>query len=342
MLAVRFVVGVRRHDLERVGAEDDQIEQVAAPLRRIPAAVGVGLGPVRELVPAQRIARRGRQRQLRQQGAVATQPQGAQQAPHAEQHAALVVAGNRDRDAAPGPARGRPGPQAVAVGAGRERRRAREISVAVGGFKDDCGAGVVRRRTGEQAPGQVAAPPHLLHQESGGTLQARAGVRRQHHARVAEVQQPGGWCAAAQTELTIHAGQQWEAPFTQSSSGRLALESSVLDYRSTCSSLPGARTRRWRRQPAGVRGVCSACRSFRCSWLQSSLPAVEEWLPSRRTSRPLCRLTSPSCSGSSATATPLRYGSSSKAVRRTRSSRILTSTSAATLFTRRYSGSHGS
>ena len=98
MRAVGVVVGARRDQLDRVGAEDGQVADVLLPHRDGPAVVGVGLGPVAELmtaqsrVPASSTGARAR----RQADGAAVEAQLAQQAADAEEHAALVGAGHRD------------------------------------------------------------------------------------------------------------------------------------------------------------------------------------------------------------------------------------------------------
>ena len=91
--AIGRIVGTRRNQLDGVGAEDRQVAYVAFPLRHVPPVVGVSLGPVAQLVAAQGVLRRGLNIQRARQGdRIAAHFECAQQAAHAEQNSALVIA----------------------------------------------------------------------------------------------------------------------------------------------------------------------------------------------------------------------------------------------------------
>ncbi len=95
--AVGGIVGTRRDEFDGVGAEDGQVADVAFPHGDAPAVVGVGLGAVAQLMAAQRILGRGAEiERAGQSNGIATHLECAQQAADAEQHAALVVAGDLD------------------------------------------------------------------------------------------------------------------------------------------------------------------------------------------------------------------------------------------------------
>ena len=57
MRAIGVVIRARRDHLDGIGAEDREIADVVLPLGQVPGIIRVGLGPIAELVPAERVAR---------------------------------------------------------------------------------------------------------------------------------------------------------------------------------------------------------------------------------------------------------------------------------------------
>ena len=102
VVGIGGIVGGRWDHLHGVRAEDRQLAYVLLPLGDGPAAVGVGLRPVADLMAPQRIVRRrphrpAVQQRVGQQHRGAAHLQVAQQPAHAVQHAAGVVAGDGQR-----------------------------------------------------------------------------------------------------------------------------------------------------------------------------------------------------------------------------------------------------
>ena len=129
--AVGVVVGARRDQLDRVGAEDRQVADVLLPHRHVPRVVGVGLRPVAELVAAKGDLRR---RDDGERGGRADRP--------ASSCAVRGAAGRRRR--------ARPGHRLRARGPWRRG--------AAGGVEDDpvaLGAG----RLGRRQPAHACAGP---------------------------------------------------------------------------------------------------------------------------------------------------------------------------------------
>ena len=94
--AVGRVIGARRDQLDGVGAEDGQVADVSLPLSGVPGVVGIGLGAIAELVPAERIFGGGCQvESAGQTRAAATKPQLAEKPAHAEENSALIIADHR-------------------------------------------------------------------------------------------------------------------------------------------------------------------------------------------------------------------------------------------------------
>ncbi len=92
MRTVAVIVRARRDQLDGVATEDDEVAEVLLPRGQVPGVVGMGLGPVAELMPTQRILGRGGDVQFIREGRTAAlHVQFAQQSANAKQHAARIV-----------------------------------------------------------------------------------------------------------------------------------------------------------------------------------------------------------------------------------------------------------
>ena len=183
--AVGVVVRARRNELDGVVAEDRQVADVLLPHRDGPAVVGVGLGPVAELMAAQRRRRRGREPQRRRDGeGAAIHAQLAEQASDAEEDAAFV--GARHGHLCSRAAAGRDELKPFGAGFGKTCRRgpgaARQASDA---------ANVDRRPSGGRARGHrqrdQGALLHLFDQHLHGLLLSRRRAGGGHDDCRAEV-----------------------------------------------------------------------------------------------------------------------------------------------------------
>ena len=93
MRAVGVVVRARRDQFDGVATKHGQVAKILFPGWKVPGVVGMGFGPVAELVSAQRIFRRGDDLQIiRDRHAAALHAKLAQQSADAKQHAAGIVA----------------------------------------------------------------------------------------------------------------------------------------------------------------------------------------------------------------------------------------------------------
>src|SRR5438034_10046778 len=98
MRTVRGVVRARRDELHGVSAEDGQVPDVLLPYRQRPSVIGIGLGPVTQLVTTKGILGRCCRREaVRQTYGSFLHLQCSKQAPYSEEDAAGVIAGNEDR-----------------------------------------------------------------------------------------------------------------------------------------------------------------------------------------------------------------------------------------------------
>ena len=90
--AVACVVAARRNQLDGVAAEHGQVAIVLLPLAQVPGVVTVGLRPIAELMPAQRISgRAGFAPAVGDARGAALHPHLAQQTSDPEKHPAVVV-----------------------------------------------------------------------------------------------------------------------------------------------------------------------------------------------------------------------------------------------------------
>ena len=97
MRAVGRVVGARRQQLDRVGAEDRQVADVLLPHRHRPGVVRIRLRAIAELMSAQAVLRSaGDVQNSRDEHPPPGDSQLAQQPTDAEQHSARIVAGDHD------------------------------------------------------------------------------------------------------------------------------------------------------------------------------------------------------------------------------------------------------
>ena len=107
--AVVQIVRARWNDLDGIGTEQRQVEDVAPELRLVPGAVGVGLVPIAQLVADQRVIRHGIGGDgVRPGPARLGHVHLAQHAPDAKQHGARTVA--QDADGLPVTRAGGPNP----------------------------------------------------------------------------------------------------------------------------------------------------------------------------------------------------------------------------------------
>ena len=173
--ALGVVVRPRRNQLDRVGAEDRQVADVPFPLGKVPAVVGVGLGPVAKLVAAERIPRGGLELELGgQQDAALGRPQFAEQPADAEEHAAGVVARDQHGRAL------RLGANAIALGGSRPGPVPEESGERTGeglggrGRPDGDDGNRLGRPAREHLPADPGPSRHILDQQLDG-LSLRTG-----------------------------------------------------------------------------------------------------------------------------------------------------------------------
>ena len=103
MRAGRIVVGARRNQLDGIATEDHEVADVLFPPRHIPRVVGICLGPVTELVPAQPVPGRRRDAEIvgKFNGAW-IHPQTAKKVADPEYDPARIVADDEHHLSAPG------------------------------------------------------------------------------------------------------------------------------------------------------------------------------------------------------------------------------------------------
>src|SRR5438309_2769997 len=88
----------RSDQFDGIATEDNEVSNILLPPRDIPGVVGIGLGPVTELVSAQPVSWRGCDAEIvRQRDGAGFHAQCAQQMSDAEQHAARVVADDENQ-----------------------------------------------------------------------------------------------------------------------------------------------------------------------------------------------------------------------------------------------------
>ena len=97
MGAVGVIIRTRRDQFDGITTEHDQVADVLLPARHIPGVIGIGLGPVTELVPAQAVARNRRDAEIFVQcGDPWPHAQDAQEAANPEQDAPGVITNDED------------------------------------------------------------------------------------------------------------------------------------------------------------------------------------------------------------------------------------------------------
>jgi hypothetical protein len=190
--AVGVVVRARGDQFDGVGAEDSEVAEIALPLVEVPAVVGVGLGAIAQLVPAQGMARRGREPESRrEEDPPPRHPQLAEQPPDAEEHAAWVVADDEDRAVV------LRGQDPVALRAARggvpgEPPLESRVPGTQSGSLPDRDKGSIVRRGPFDLPADSAPSTHLLDQHRHRLLLGPRQVLRDDHDGFRQVEHTPG------------------------------------------------------------------------------------------------------------------------------------------------------